>query len=141
MRTILCILAIALFPLLSFGQEAEKYISVEERFVKYYNKGMSDSLLSLFAGPKYGHGSWTAADISRNHQKFGKILSFKFMFLNDHGKDTEGRPMAYFKATFDKEFQEKNIHAMAFSLTEESKIFGIAFITSDDYVDKEILKY
>jgi hypothetical protein len=129
------LLLIAL-PLISFSQTKTDYDNYMARFVRYYNKGLTDSICTLFpveAGrnePCFWKWAESSHDTS-SYDDYGKIASYKYLGVDKTDPDN----VTVFRVVF----ANKGVKAISFNL-ENKKFATFRFDTSSDEIEGMLKK-
>lgn len=124
-----CFFMLLILPAIAFGQTKKDYENVMKKFIKFYNNDEVDSICTLFPNDNC---FWREADPKGSKDKYGKILSCKY--LGKSAEDPES--VTIFKIVFEK----MKTKAMSFTLDHENKFGTFRFDTSSDEIKKMLKK-
>lgn len=117
-------------PFAASAQTEKDYQDVMDKFVRYYNADLTDSICTLFPERTERPGMecfwrWAQQDGS-SLKKYGKIKSYQYL-----GKVTQDpEKVAVFKVVYAK----KGTKALSFNLPENHKFGTFRFDTTDDEI-------
>ena len=114
-----------LVPLLSFAQKKADYEHVMARFARYYNNIQADSINLL---DMEGKSFWSNKDIKYGQEKYGTILSYKYLGIDT----TDPNKVRVFKIKFSK----KGPSAISFTLNKTNHTETFRFVTSSDEIER-----
>lgn len=106
------------------------YEQVMGRFKNFYNDKLADSVVNMFSDPADMKSFYTQQMQEELMKDYGRIISFKYMAMEDSSSD-----VALFKMVC-----EKSVHMMGISINEKNKLGTFRFETSSPFIDKLLAK-
>ena len=119
-----------LCPCCARAQSEADYQNTMARFVRFYNKGLKDSVCTLFPKREKTGCFWALADASREErmlERYGRIISYKYLGIDT----TDEEQVRVFKVVFAK----AGTKATSFTLSEDGLFGTFRLITSSEGIE------
>jgi len=119
------LIALLAIPSISFAQTKPDYEHAIGKFMKFYNSGQTDSIISQYSDMWGSNkpGLWTPEQNKKLQEKYGKMISYKYLGMSKEDN------VAVFRTVF-----SKSTHATSLSLDKQKKIETFRFDTMSDEI-------
>jgi hypothetical protein len=125
MRQLAFILLFIALPICGFAQSHTAADHVMQRFQKFYNNNLSDSIVHMFASP--ADFLWNAKRLAEVKKEYGNIKSYKYVTVYNDENDN--------KITLYKITSDKKVFMLGLTVEPDDRPGTFRFDTSSPYID------